>query len=54
MDNNRLIYKALELQQVTCPVGGLLMDAPDHTSLEELTFMTKDTAFWREHVRHLH
>ena len=45
--HTRYIYSALALH---AHPGGLLSDAPPHTNLDHLVDLSKDKAFWKEHV----
>ena len=43
-----IVYQALKIQAKMQMEGNLLMDAPPHTSVEDLARQAKDRARWRE------
>ena len=47
----RLIRIAIDVQTSMNLQGNILMDAPKHNNLNELTTMAKDEAFWSEHIK---
>ena len=49
-DQNRLIYRALAHKYTTNEGGSILMDAPPHTSLEDLTHQAMDKATWHSRI----
>ena len=46
----RLIRLAVDVQSAMNLQGNILMDAPNHKDLDELSMMAKDEAFWSEHI----
>ena len=49
--DTRLVKQAVQLQSAMDMQGNILMDAPNHRDLEELSVMAKDKAFWSEHIK---
>ena len=47
----RLIRLTVDVQTSMNLQGNILMDAPKHNNLNELTTMVKDEAFWSEHIK---
>ena len=54
MDDTRLVHIAMRVQQLSCPKGGILMDSPPHSSIDDLIIAAHDNAYWNEHKRSLH
>ena len=48
--DTRLIKQAIAIQSDMNQQGNILMDAPNHTDLEQLVMMAKDKAFWSSHT----
>ena len=49
----RLIYNAMEAQRDANYEGSILMDAPPHSSLHELTELALDRAAWMAHANNI-
>ena len=48
-----ITYTALAVQSARNKEGNLLMDAPPHVNLDELTHLAMDRAAWSAMVRHI-
>ena len=49
-DTNRLVYRAVAHKYAANERGGILMDAPPHTSLMDLTHKAMDKATWNSDI----
>ena len=50
--SNNLLMHAVCMQHHMKMEGNILMDAPRHETMDQLTTMARDKAFWQEHLRH--
>ena len=51
---DNILMHAVCIQDQTNKQGNLLMDAPGHESMEQLSQMAQDKAFWNEHSEYIY